>query len=226
MAFSLQILIGILVALALGFVLLRRMASKRQQAVQDAEVLFADVGALLQDFERHPGESVGSWKASGRYRDRLFQFTTVVDTLAVRKLPSLWLLVTLPAPTGLGATYDLMMRPAGPTTFSNFDFLPQTLPTPAGFPPEAVLRTDALAGAVPADALRPLLPLFTQRRGKEILLSPKGLRIVVQLAEAERARYGVLREARFSGACIDGPLASEIMNGLLQLKKDISQSHG
>lgn len=213
-------------ALALGVVLVRRMRSKQRLAAEAVETLFSEVEPLLEDAERLPGESMGSWKLTGRYGGHVFQFKTVVDTLAVRKLPSLWLLVTLPETTGLPATYDLMMRPAGPTTFSNFDFLPHTLATPEGFPPEAVLRSDVAVGRFPADAVRPLLPILQQRRGKEILLSPKGLRIVVQLAEAERARYGVFREASFAGAVIDASLAAEIMNGLIQMKKDITQGHG
>ena len=226
MAFSFQIILGVALALALGLVLVRRMRSKQRLAAEAVETLFSEVKPLLENAERTPGESMGSWKLMGRYGGHVFQFKTIVDTLAVRKLPSLWLLVTLPEPTGLAATFDLMMRPAGPTTFSNFDFLPQTLATPPGFPPEAVLRSDAVGAGFPAESVCPLLPILQQRRGKEILLSPKGLRIVVQLAEADRARYGVFREARFAGAVIDASLAAEIMNGLIQMKEDISQGHG
>ena len=43
------------------------------------------------------------------------------------------------------------------------------------------------------------LDVFQNGRGKEFLISPKGLRIVVQLAEGDRARYGVFREANFEG---------------------------
>lgn len=219
-------LAGVVLALVLGLVLVRRTLHRQRRAAGSVEALFSEVQPLLENAERQPGESVGSWKLTGRFGGRLFQFATVVDTLAVRKLPSLWLLVTLPAPTGLAATFDLMMRPAGPTTFSNFDFLPHSLSTPAGFPPEAVLRSDSVAARFPADAVSPLLSLLQRRRGKEILLSPKGVRVVMQLAEAERARYGVLREARFSGAVIDAALATEIMNGLIQLEKEIAEAHG
>ena len=226
MALSLQIIFGIALALALGLLLMRRLRHKQRRAAAAVETLFADVQPLLDGAERRAGESMGSWKLTGRYGGKLFQFSTVTDTLATRKLPCLWLLVTLPTPTGLATTFDLMMRPAGPTTFSNFDFLPHTLATPAGFPPEAVLRSDAAASVFPEDAVRPLLPVLQQRRGKEILLSPKGLRVVVQLAEADRARYGVLREARFAGAVIEATLAADIMAKLIQLEKDIVEQHG
>ena len=69
------------------------------------------------------GQTAGVWTLNGRYRDHHFQLKTVADTLATRKLPSLWLMVTLPEPLPVTATTNMMMRAAGVTSFSNFDFL-------------------------------------------------------------------------------------------------------
>ena len=65
------------------------------------------------------------------------------------------------------------------------------------------------------------LDIFHGGRGKEFLVSPKGLRIVVQLAEGDRARYGVFREANFEGSSIDVDVAKQIMDTLINLRKDI-----
>ena len=115
----------------------------------------------------------------------------------------------------------MMLRASGQTTFSKFDFLPHTLPLPRDFPPEAVIRSDHQS-ALPEAALRDAIGLFRHNRGKELLISPKGLRIVIQLAESEKARYGVYREARFPDAHIEAPLAIEIMNTLLNLNDDLA----
>ncbi|MCA0433556.1 MAG: hypothetical protein LCH46_09840 [Proteobacteria bacterium] len=221
-----QYLVGFLAAAALVFLLWRQVKLKEALAATAAGAMFADLEPLLENVERKPGDSAGSWKLSGRYAGEIFQFTTVVDTLAVRKLPSLWLLVTLPKPQPVTATWDVMMRPAAHSTFSRFDFLPHTLRTPPEFPPEAIIRSDAADAALPLEALRPALQLLLTRQGKEILISPKGLRIVIQLAEADRARYGVFREARFDSAHIDGAVAATIMNTLLAMDKELASSHG
>ena len=222
---NLQFLTGLFACIVLGALLWRQAMRKRKLNEAAAEVLFADLANLLQEMQRAPGESAGSWKAVGRYKGELFQFTTVVDTLATRKLPILWLLVTLPKLQPLLATFDLMMRPASPTTFSKFDFYPATIITPIDFPPDAVLRTDNEFIAAPLDAMRDALSLFRRPDGKELLLSPKGLRIVVRIAEADKARYGVFREGRFDGALIKAGLAAEIMNTLLQLESRLANKH-
>ena len=104
------------------------------------------------------------------------KWQVIVDTLAARKLPSLWLMVTRPAPQPVDQVFDFMMRPAGPSTFSNFDFLPHALPLPPGFPEHMVLRSDHPSLSVAIGLVPRLMPLFTAERGKELLISPKGLR--------------------------------------------------
>ena len=79
------------------------------------------------------------------------EFIVVVpDTLTFRKLPALWLLVTLPEPLPLRATLDMLMRPMGTEPFTNHSKLPQQIATPAGFPPDCVIRTDDPQGCPPA----------------------------------------------------------------------------
>ena len=63
--------------------------------------------------------------------------------------------------------------------------------------------------------------VFQNNRGKEFLVSPKGLRIVVQLAEGDKARYGVFREANFAGATVDVDMAAQLMDTLINLRNEI-----
>lgn len=184
-------------------------------------VLFEPVLALFDSPDVQRGETAGVWTLAGRYRDHHFQLKTVADTLATRKLPSLWLMVTLPEPLPVFATTNMMMRAAGVTSFSNFDFLPHTLALPAGFPEQATIRSDVSTSGGIISLMGNHLAIFQNGRGKEFLISPKGLRIVVQLAEGDRARYGVFREANFEGISIDLHVATEIMDTLIALRSDI-----
>ena len=94
----------------------------------------------------------------------------------------------------------MMMRPGSPTTFSNFDHLDHTLPKAAGFPAEAVVRTDRKGVRFPSEIIAGHLDVFADGRAKELLITPNGVRIVWLLAEADRARYGVFRQAEFGDA--------------------------
>ncbi len=221
---AIQTSIGILVALALAALLYRRYSVATQRRAEAGSLLFGDVLPLLDGGELLPGEAAGTWKVVGEYRSETFQLQSVVDTLSTRKLPCLWLMVTLPKPHLVSATIDMMMRPSGPTTFSNFDFLGHTLQMPDGFPESAVIRSDTAGTIVPTKAIKPHLDLFITMRAKELLMSPKGLRIVVQIAEADRARYGVLREANFGETVIDLSLAKRVMDALIEMKNDLTDA--
>lgn len=59
--------------------------------------------------------------------------------------------------------------------------------------------------------------------GKEFLISPKGLRIVLQLAESDRLRYGVFRQVDFGDVCIDPSLARQTMDTLLALENNLGE---
>jgi hypothetical protein len=211
-----------LVALAmLGGRLVYVFRRKQRQKAAASEFLFADVLEVVEEpvFEQK-GADEFPW-LSGAYRGFSIQIYPLVDTLATRRLPALWLMVTLQDKLPVKAHFDLMMRPAGPTTFSNFDHLPHTLDPQEGFPEHAVIRTDNINDVLPASLIAPHLEPFFGPRAKELLITQNGLRIVWLLAEAERARYGVLRQAEFGEVQIEGQLARDILDRLIAIRKDI-----
>lgn len=196
-----------------------RVARAKRQAAPFA--LFGATAALLTDARIAPDMTAGSHHLTGSYRGFPVQVQTVTDTLNVRKLPSLWLMVTIPLPLPLTATFDLMMRPTGPTTFSNFDHLPVTVGRPPDFPEHAVVRTDDPEHLLPARVVAPHLGSFFNARAKELLISPNGIRMVIQMAEADRARYGVFRQADFGETALDPALLKDILDRLIALRGDI-----
>lgn len=213
--------IGVVVLLAAIW----RLAHVYQRSIKrrhaEIEALFSDVVPLLDECEF---EQVGPQqfpKLKGRYRDFSVQLQPVVDTLATRRLPALWLLVTLQDKLPTTARFDMMMRPAAATTFSNFDHLPYTLAHPTGFPEYAVVRTDDAQSVIPSHIIKPHLGLFFGPRAKELLITENGLRIVWLLAEADRARYGVFRQAEFGDVKIDSTKVQELLATLIALRSDI-----
>ncbi len=214
-------IIGIAVAIFLAARFVRNLlaASRRRREAPDA--FFAKVRPLIAD-GRYEGQAIAGYpELVGRYRDLPVRLNPVVDTLAVRKLPSLWLLATIPEPLPLRATFDLMMRPAGPTTFSNFDHLPATLDPAPDLPLHAVVRTDDPQHVLPHQVVAAHLDIFQDPRAKELLITPRGVRIVWQLAEADRARYGVFRQAEFGDVELDPVLLRNLLDHLIGLRTSI-----
>jgi hypothetical protein len=206
-----------------AFWLVKRTMAKAERRKQIPNLLFAQVKSLFVEPEIRPGESIGSHILTGIYEGHQFEIKTITDTLNTRKLPSLWLMVTLKNPIPINHTLDMMLRSAGPSTFSNFDFLPFSIPTPSGFPKQAALHSDENQPPFDLNLLKPILNFFKNPRAKEFLATPNGLRLVTQLGEAERARYLVAREARFENTVIDTTETKHALELLLALKNNLQQ---
>ena len=220
-----QGILGGFLAAALAVFLLWRFR-KSEIARQAAPMaFFGRALEVVENAELTGTGGAGLPRLSGRYKSHAIQIHPVTDTLAIRKIPALWLLVTVQSPLPVTAKFDMMMRPAGPTTFSNFDLLPHTIKPAPDFPAEAVIRSDDPAAALPCHVVAPHLDLFDNRRAKELLIAPQGLRIVWLLAEADRARYGVFRQAEFGDVVLDAALLTDLLDRLIALRQSILDWH-
>lgn len=208
--------------LVLGVHLTFHARNKRERAAAALSADAASIAAIVLDARNISTGTAGVVTWAGTWNGQRVQIGTIVDTLATRKLPALWLSVTVTEKVSVPGTFDMMMRPGSATTFSNFDHLPETLRVPADFPAEAVVRTDLVGGWFPADIVADHLGLFADGRAKELLVTPNGVRIVWLLAEADRARYGVFRQAAFSGALLEQALLKYLLVKASGLRRAIN----
>lgn len=187
--------IAVVVSLAVALYLHRQGQARRLRRAAYLD----DVAALFSE-TLWAVAPTGFPRLSGRHDGRLYDLQVVPDTLTYRKLPALWLLVSLPEPIPLRATLDIMLRPMGSETFSHFSDLPVQIDIPPGFPPDCAIRCDDpdLIPSVElvAQHLAGLDPAGLNGTGlKELLISPNGLRIVWLAEEANRSRYLIFRDA-------------------------------
>lgn len=168
----------------------------------------------------------GFARLNGQRGGRVFDLQAVPDTLTFRKLPALWVLVSLPGPVPVGATFDLMLRPTGGETFSNFGALRHSVAAPAGFPPGAALRTDDPAGLPDAGLLRPHLAVFADPAVKELVISPRGLRLVILAEEADRTRYLLFRDAEMGAVPLPPARLRPLLEVLAALAADLEAAAG
>ncbi|TRC89616.1 hypothetical protein FJV76_12195 [Mesorhizobium sp. WSM4303] len=200
---------------------LARASRNRATAAHAAEE--ASIRILIPDAAGVSDGTVGVVTWVGSWNERRVQVRTIVDTLATRKLPARWLSVSITESVAVPAAFDMMMRPGSPTTFSKFDHLQHTLPKAPGFPIEAVLRTDLRAARFPQNLIAGHLEIFAEGHAKELLITPNGVRIVWLLAEAERARYGVFRQAAFGGTRLDPALVERLLTSASALRDAINR---
>jgi hypothetical protein len=214
-------IIALAAALVAVLLLLRKYRRDRERRRQAALSFYSQATSVIEDGVFQDTGSTGLPRLVGHYRGLPVQILPVIDTLPVRRLPALWLLVTVQSALPVSARFDLMMRPTAATTFSNFDLLTVTVPRPAGFPEDSVLRTEDAEHMLAPHVVRPHLDVFEDPHAKELLITPNGVRIVWLLAEANRARYGVFREADFGDVILDPDLLRSLLDRLLTLRQSI-----
>jgi hypothetical protein len=212
---------AIALALILHLALLARASRNRASAGLATDT--ASIRTVVADAVDVSDGTAGVATWAGTWHGRRVQVRTIVDTLATRKLPARWLSISVTEPVAVPGAFDMMMRPGSPTTFSNFDHLDHALPKTADFPPEAVVRTDRKGVRFPQDIITSHLDIFAEGRAKELLITPKGARIVWLLAEAERARYGVFRQAEFGGVSLDPMLIERLLRSASKLRDAINE---
>ncbi|MCX7304969.1 MAG: hypothetical protein NTV73_11640 [Hyphomicrobiales bacterium] len=215
-------LAGIL-AIALCLHLYRQTLRSRAAAAQSKASIAKSVDASIANARDVSTGTAGVTTFAGTRNGERVQVCTIVDTLATRKLPAFWLSVSVTEKVEIAAVFDLMMRPGSATTFSNFDLLPVSLVTPSGYPEGAVIRTDRAGVALPLDTVTRHLDLFRDDRAKELLITANGVRVVWLVAEADRVRYGVLRQASFAGAKLDPELIEGLLSEASALRASINK---
>lgn len=205
---------------ALGLWLAHRLIRESQARSIARAGYFSAVKPLFDAGETRP-QPTGFPRMTGRRAGLAFDLQAIPDTLTFRKLPALWVLVTLPEPLPLAATLDLIARPSGNEPFTRFASLPQTLPTPAGLPKEIAIRCDDASRLPPPDLIARHATLFADPHVKELVLSPKGLRIVILAEEADRGRYLIFRDAEMGRSPLAPARLLPLLDRLAAIREDV-----
>ncbi len=160
-------------------------------------------------------------KITGLYQARKVILHPILDSLQIRKLPVLWLSITLVEKLPLRGTLNLMMRPSGLEIFSGFHDLPVSIVAPPGFPALAQLRGNGVDDLPPEKLVARHLKPYFDGTAKELLITPDGIRMVWLLAEAERGNYLLFRDAEITLDTLPAEQLSHMLDALMALRQDI-----
>jgi hypothetical protein len=178
--------VAVLVAIQVRHV--RSVKAERAAVLGAIEPLFSEV-EVKQD-------GIGFPKLTGRYDGERVKVEFVVDALALRELPRLWLVVTVLTEIPLAGATDIVLRPRTSDIISpGVRWRHQHAP-PAGWP--ADIRVVTREPGRPAfDLLAGALPLLEDPDTKALTLTPRGVRAVQRLASGEIGRFRITRRAKF-----------------------------
>lgn len=138
--------------------------------------------------------------ATGRIADgRQVKVELIGDSMITRRLPQLWLRVTLyDTAKGHRPLIGALARPTGGEYYSLVhDMRAWMAPPKTGT--SMLMRGDGSATPWQAEAVRHhFTTLFADPTVKEAVISPNGVRIMRQAAQGERASHLFLRQSRFA----------------------------
>ena len=212
-----EVLAAILLAvLVLGWIYRR----DRRRFEAERQMLFEDARGLLSEAEitRTPNDYP---KLHGRYRGHAVSIDAVVDHIAVRKLPSLWLRVTVMAEIPYRGACDVLARAHNVEFYSPAGALDHVLALPAGWPDHLTVKSDDPAAMPPEAVLTKHIALFADPRIKELLVTPRGVRVVRQAAQGSRAEYLVLRQALFGPVVVPRDQLATMLDAAVALVEDL-----
>ena len=155
--------------------------------------IFDDCGAVLEDMElASPGSDYPLLR--GAYAGRRFLLQPLLDHVGYRKVPSLWLVITADQALPVEGSVDILFRPANIEFYSGIDDLPERIHLPDEWPAHHMARVGPAGWQPPLAAMRAALGEAGDNPDlKEVVLTPRGVRLVVRVCDVERSHYMVLR---------------------------------
>ena len=208
-----EILAAILVAVG-GLIWIYRRDRRRFEA--ERAMLFDDLRGLLSESELTRA-ALDYPKLRGLYRGYKVTIDAVLDNLAVRKVPSLWLRVTVLADIPYAGSCDILARAHNVEFYAPSNSFDHVLPLPAGWPEHLTIKSDNPDAVPPQTLLDRHIRVFHDERVKELLVTPKGVRLVRQGAQASRAEYLVLRQSLFGPVVIPREMVTDLLDRALAL---------
>ncbi|MGE0025394.1 MAG: hypothetical protein AB7S70_17365 [Hyphomicrobium sp.] len=192
----------------------RRLASRR--------ILLNDCAALFDTHAlRHAGD--GFPRLTGRRGALNIDVRLISDTMTIRRLPQLWLQVTvLERREGVGGL-AVLVRPSGYEFYSLTERFHLPVEPPSVFPRDLIVRAkDAKSAGLFAKLASAMAEILADPRVKEIAVTGDGLRIIIQASEGRRGDYLLLRQAVFDEASVAPAELESVLAGIERLRASLS----
>ncbi|WP_168788587.1 hypothetical protein [Paraburkholderia aromaticivorans] len=207
-----------LFVIALGFIYWRDRNALKERRLKLFEACLAlfDNYQLTQDAVNFP-------VLTGSYGGFEVRIEPLADHVVFRKIPSLWLLVTVKHALPVEGTFDLLARAQNVEFYSPADSLQVRIATPDAWPRHTTLRADRSAAELPMKLLDPhVRVLFGDPRSKELVVTRRGVRIVYQAHSGDRSEYLVMRSAAFREAHVPAALLRSLLDQAVAMCVDLA----
>lgn len=210
---------GVVLALVLLGVLAWRWHLDRKRWLRWRAGLLRSCENLLSQTS-HEVDPAGWPLLHGRFEGHPATLRVLMDDVAYRKLPVLWLMVTVRAALPSATACSAMARPQGTEYWSRHEFFDVRSSTPSGWPTDVRVRGDN-HHSLPAAAVTSGREFFCGEGAKELALSARGVRLTAMAMEARRPEYLVIRSPKFESHEVRADQAARMMRWAVRLAGDL-----
>ena len=193
----------------------RRVKARRAAMFDQCKPLLSEV-SVSQDDVDFP-------VLTGRYRGVSVKLEPIADHVGYRKLPSLWLLVTVRGDIPYQGVFDFLVRPQNIEFFSPSEQLEYQLEPPAHWPQYTALKTNDVDTMPPLARLEKHMDLFEDDKAKELLVTPNGVRLVYQANQANQNNYRTLRSLAFDDLVLKPEQVADLLDRAVLLYQDLTE---
>ena len=211
-----KILVSVVI-LTMGLWLIRKYLID-QRSIKLAKAHLFDEALSLLEGAKLKLEGNDFPQVLGSFSGYKVKLSLIVDTVAVRKIPPLWLLITIQGKVAIEGSFDFIVRPSNNEFYSPAWQWNGNLRVPSHWPQHAVIKyQDSLIDVAKIDSLVP--KLFADERTKELLITPSALRITYMAKQAERGEYLIMRNSVFSGEAIPAEIIEKVLKQAIEIRK-------
>jgi hypothetical protein len=146
--------------------------------------------------------------------------------MTIRRLPQLWLKLTLLEERPHLPEFSFLVRPSGTEFYSLTSAHSIALEPPTGIASEIIARGNRQSSQQALDNLAPVLQrIFSETRMKEAAVTAKGLRLIWQAAEGARGQHLIFRQCQFDNAAVDSTAFAKLLSALDDLSLSLDCTH-
>lgn len=185
--------------------------------------VFGEVGSIVDDMQIQQ-TGIDFPEVRGNYRQRKVHLRILDDHLAYRKVPCLWLVVTVFSDLPVSGIFDFLARPENVEYYSPASRLQHFVKIPKEWPQHAWLRSDMPEGMPCFSSMNPYIEEFRSPYMKELLVTSKGVRLVYLAGQGDRRRYQVTRSVVFDEIDVPLRVVEHLLDMAVSLSDDLIQA--
>lgn len=213
----------VVLLIAMGYWLYLRHRRDYQKTKQARLRLFEEAITLIDDAVVEQS-GLEFPQLTGVYEGFEVKLRLVEDSLAVRKIPPLWLMITVQGKQRINGSLDIIVRPQNNEFYSPAWQWEGRLQAPSHWPQHSIIKfQEAPTDVTLIDNL--VTTLFDDAHVKELLVTPSAVRLTYMAKQAERGEYLIMRNAVFSAEPLSREVVSKVLNDAIAIRNALEKGN-